>query len=117
MNSSRLGREGEDRAVELLRESGLSIVERNFRWRSGEVDIIAMDGETLVFVEVKSWSTMGIENLAYGVDAEKQARIIETANYFLSLNRQYEHRAIRFDVIFVAKRAVTHLASAFMETV
>ena len=116
-NKAGLGKKGEDRAVEALTAAGMSIIARNFRSRQGEIDIIALDGETLVFAEVKAWSAYGIENLAYSINPKKQSRIIETANYFLSIYRQYNGRAIRFDVVFVDKEAVTHLASAFMERV
>ena len=116
-NRTDLGKKGEDKAVETLKTAGMSIIARNFRSRQGEIDIIALDGETLVFVEVKAWSVYGIENLSYSINPKKQNRIIETANYFLSINRQYNGRAIRFDVVFVGKEAVTHLASAFMERV
>ena len=112
-----LGKEGEDRAAKALEEAGMGIIARNFRWRKGEIDIIALDGETLTFVEVKAWSAFGIENLAYGISRGKRHRIIETAKYFLSTHRQYYRRAVRFDVVFVGREAVTHLASAFMETV
>jgi putative endonuclease len=109
------GKQGEDRAVETLEAAGMSIITRNFRSRQGEIDIIALDGETLVFTEVKAWSTLGIENLSSSLNVKKQGRIIETAKYFLTTHRQYYGKAIRFDVIFVGKKAVTHLASAFME--
>lgn len=112
-----MGKEGEDRAATSLESAGMSIIARNFRWQRGEIDIIALDGETLVFAEVKAWTAYGIENLAYSVGPKKQHRIIETAKYFLSVNRQYYGKAIRFDVVFVSKEAVTHLASAFMERV
>jgi len=95
----------------------MKIIARNFRSLYGEVDIIALDGETIVFVEVKTWSAYGIENLQYSVDRRKQRRIIETAKYFLSVNRKYNGKAVRFDVIFVGKEAITHLADAFMERV
>ena len=111
------GKKGEDRAVQALESAGLSIIARNFRSAAGEIDIIALDKETLVFVEVKAWSAFGIENLAYSISPQKQRRIIETAKYFLSINRQYYGRAIRFDIVFVGKEAVTHLASAFMERI
>jgi putative endonuclease len=112
-----LGKDGENRAVEALKAAGMSIIARNFRSKQGEIDIIALDGETLVFTEVKTWSVYGIENLAFSISPKKQCRIIETAKYFLSIHRQYNGRAIRFDVIFIGKEAVTHLASAFMERV
>jgi putative endonuclease len=116
-NSVSLGKEGENRAAEELQTSGMSIIARNFRSRQGEIDIIALDGETLVFVEVKAYSKFGFENLAYSISPKKQRRIIETAKYFLSINRQYYGRAIRFDVIFIGNEAVSHLASAFTERV
>jgi putative endonuclease len=116
-NSASLGKEGEDRAVEALQAAGMSIIARNFRSRQGEIDIIALDGETLVFAEVKAWSRFGLESLAYSISPKKQRRIIETAKYFLSINRQYYGRAIRFDVVFIGNEAVSHLASAFMERV
>ena len=116
-NSAGLGKKGENRAVEALQAAGMSVIARNFRSRQGEIDIIALDGETLVFVEVKAYSKFGLESLAYSVSQKKQRRIIETAKYFLSINRQYYGRAIRFDVVFIGNEAVSHLASAFMERV
>jgi len=110
-----LGKKGEDRAVEELEAAGMKVIARNFRSQRGEIDIIALDSETLVFVEVKAWSAYGIENLSYSLSPKKRGRIIETAKYFLSIYRQYYGRAIRFDVVFVGNEAVTHLASAFME--
>ena len=116
-DSSGLGKQGEERAVQALESAGLTIIARNFRTRTGEIDIIALDGEVLVFVEVKAWTAYGMENLSYSLNPKKQRRIIETAKYFLSIYRQYYGRAIRFDVVFVGKEAVTHLASAFMERI
>jgi putative endonuclease len=112
-----MGKEGEERAVLALESAGLRIIARNFRSRAGEIDIIALDGETLVFAEVKAWSVYDMESLSYSISTKKQRRIIETAKYFLSVYRQYYGRAIRFDVVFVGKEAVTHLASAFMERI
>jgi putative endonuclease len=114
-HSTKLGKKGEDIVAEKLETDGMSIIARNFRSRRGEIDIIALDGETLVFIEVKAWSVIGMENLSSSLNLKKQGRIIETAKYFLSTHRQYYGRAIRFDVVFVDKKAITHLASAFME--
>ena len=111
------GREGEERAVIALQEAGMQIIERNVRSPRGEIDIVALDGQTIVFVEVKAWSSFGIENLQYSIDSKKQRRIIETAKYFLSVHRKYNGKAVRFDVVFIGKNAVTHLAAAFMESV
>jgi len=117
MHRAGLGKKGEGIAAKALEEAGMSVIARNFRWRRGEIDIIALDGETVVFAEVKTCTAFGMESLTHSVNARKQQRIIETAKYFLGANRQYDCKAIRFDVVFIGKKAVTHLASAFMETV
>ncbi|MDR0502030.1 MAG: YraN family protein [Treponema sp.] len=117
------GKKGEDQAASALETAGMEIITRNFRSKTGEIDIIARDGETIVFVEVKAWSVYGLEDLRYGIDKKKQNKIIKTAKYFLSENRKYNKMAIRFDVVFVNNSEaftgsqITHLASAFMERV
>jgi putative endonuclease len=116
-NNAGLGKTGEGQAAAALEAAGMEIINRNYRSKSGEIDIIAIDGETVVFVEVKTWTAFGIENLQYSIDIKKQNKIIKTAKYFLSENRKYSNMAIRFDVIFVKNNSVTHLASAFMERV
>ena len=111
------GKEGEDLAVAALETAGLEIIARNYRSKTGEIDIIALEGGTIVFVEVKNWSVFGIEDLAYGINAKKQNKIIKTAKFFLLENRKYSNMTIRFDVVFLKNKTVTHLASAFMECV
>ena len=126
MNSStaNLGRAGEETAVIYLEGKGIKILERNFRSRSGEIDIIARDGETVVFVEVKAWSTYGIDALEQSLNSKKRHKIIETSKYFLTVHREYRYMAIRFDVIFVSSgpvgpcaNEITHIESAFTECV
>ena len=117
------GQKGEEQAADALTASGMKIITRNYRAKLpggiglGEVDIIALDKETIVFVEVKTWSSFGMENLQYSLDIKKQRKIIKTAKYFMSENRKYNNMAIRFDVIFVKENSITHLASAFTESV
>jgi len=117
MHRAGLGKEGENRAAQALEAAGMTIIARNFRSQRGEIDIIALDRGILVFIEVKAWSKLGMDNLSYSLSPKKQRRIIETAKYFLSIYRQYYGRAIRFDVVFIGKETVTHLASAFMERI
>jgi putative endonuclease len=106
----------------------MRILASNFRSSRGEVDLIARDGDTLVFVEVKTWASRGFADLEYGVDGEKQRRIIETAKYFLAAHREYNEMSVRFDVVFIEKvplpsaiprngPGIRHLASAFGECV
>ncbi|MDR2741548.1 MAG: YraN family protein [Treponema sp.] len=111
------GREGENRAAAEVEAEGMRIIARNVRSPAGEVDLIALDGDTLVFIEVKAWSVYGIESLSYGINRKKQWRIIETAKYFLSAHREYNSMAVRFDVIFISPEKAIRLESAFMESV
>jgi putative endonuclease len=94
-----LGDKYEDSAVKLLQECGLVLLERNFKGRSGEIDIIAQDGEQLVFVEVRARSNPSFGSAASSVNKQKQRRIVKTAQLFL---QRWPHRAsmsCRFDVI------------------
>jgi putative endonuclease len=117
MNNIDSGKKGEEQAAAALESAGMQIIAKNVRSKTGEVDIVALDGETIVFVEVKAWSAYGMEDLQYGINIKKQRKIIKTAKYFLSENRKYSNMAIRFDVVFIDKNSVTHLASAFTERV
>jgi putative endonuclease len=117
MNNSVSGRNGEEQAAAALEAAGMEIIAKNVRSRSGEIDIVALDGETIVFIEVKAWSVYGMEDLQYGLDLRKQQKIIKTAKYFLLENRKYSKMSIRFDVVFVKNNSITHLASAFTERV
>jgi len=111
------GRAGEAAAASFLEEKGMQILEKNFRFRRGEVDLIALDGDTIVFAEVKTWSAYGIDALEQSLNIKKQQKIIETSKYFLALHRKYKYMAVRYDILFVAPQGITHLASAFMERV
>jgi putative endonuclease len=115
--NARKGRDGEKRAAEALEKKGMRIIATNFHSPKGEVDIIAQDGDIIVFIEVKAWSTYGIGDLQYGINEKKQRRIIETAKYFLAVNRKYNEMTIRFDVIFIGPHVFQHLVSAFTERV
>ena len=116
VRSARRGPEGENLAALALQKKGMRLVGRNIRSQRGEIDLAALDGGVLVFVEVKNWPAYGLENLAYGVNQKKQRRIIETAKYFLAAHREYNDRSIRFDVVFLRPgEPAVHLVSAFTE--
>jgi putative endonuclease len=87
----------EERACELLRSEGYEIVARNWRCRSGEIDIVARDGPVLAFIEVKSRRSAAFGGPEGAVHRAKQQRIIATARTFLSA-AQCE-LPIRFDVV------------------
>ena len=110
------GRLAEDSACRFLEAHGWIIVDRNWRVRSGELDIMAVSGDELAFVEVKSVGAWGAESAEWLVDRRKRRRIIETAQFFLSRHREYNSMRIRFDVILVgADGSCEHLERAFGE--
>jgi putative endonuclease len=94
---------GEEIAVAYLRHKGYSIVERNYRRRFGEIDIIAKDGETVVFVEVKTRKSARFGSPFDAVDLHKQKKMSRVALAYLSSCRLFD-RPARFDVVAVFLR-------------
>ncbi len=99
MANVELGAEAEELACGILRRAGYFIVARNWRTRLGEIDIVARDGDILVFVEVKSRSTSGFGGAEGAVGPAKRRRIIAAAKAFLAANRC--DLASRFDVVAI----------------
>ena len=92
-----MGADAEERAARFLAGRGLAIVARNYRTRFGEIDLIARDGATLVFVEVRLRSSARFGGAAASVDARKRRRIEATARLYLA--RLGAEPPCRFDVI------------------
>jgi putative endonuclease len=97
----RLGDAGERMAARHLRRRGYRIVARNFRDGGGEIDLVAMDGETLVFVEVKTRRDDAAGAPLEAVDARKQERLRRAAQAFAARHRA-ARRAMRFDVVAIS---------------
>lgn len=95
-----LGRAGEDAAVRYLREQGYRILERNFRCRFGEIDLIARDGDMLVFIEVKTRRSQTFGPPAMAVTAAKQRHLIKASQVFMSRAGR-QHDVCRFDVVTI----------------
>lgn len=120
MNNRALGTQGEARAAAYLTAHGYAICACNFRVRSGEIDIIADDHGTLVFVEVKTRRGTQYGTPAQAVDFRKRNKIVQTAYWYLR-QRQIDHRPCRFDVIEVyavpsGDWQVRHIKGAFEAT-
>ena len=118
----RLGRMAEDLVASRLAGAGWRVLERNVRTRSGEIDLIGLDGRTLVFVEVKAGrrgSDYGPVNPAHSVGPRKQARIRRLAREWLATRRAPSGVAgYRFDVVGVSfgggsAADVDHIRNAF----
>lgn len=95
-----LGRRGEDLACAELERRGCAIVARGYRTRFGEIDIVARDGETTVFVEVKTRAGDDFGGAAAAVTPWKQRRLTRMAIDYLSRHRLHD-RPCRFDVVTV----------------
>ena len=96
----KFGKFGEDLAGRYLKKMGYQVICRNYRTRFGEIDIIAKDADTIVFVEVKSRRTSTFGHPKYSITHKKQERISKTALYYLKENNQSNCRA-RFDVVTI----------------
>jgi putative endonuclease len=94
-----LGRGGEDAAVAYLEKNGYRILARGFRFLRGEIDIIARDGKTIIFLEVKTRAGAGFGSPEEAVTASKQRRIRRMAEGFLMKGRIATDTPCRFDVI------------------
>ncbi|MFZ5633877.1 MAG: YraN family protein [Bacillota bacterium] len=95
-----LGRAGEDAAVHYLRKKGLRIVQRNFRCRLGELDIIARDGSSLVFIEVRTVAGSAFGTAQESVDRKKRIKLRQVAMYYIQ-SGNVGNLPMRFDVIAV----------------
>ncbi len=110
-SARRAGAEAEERAARFLERRGLEIVARNYRTRLGEIDLVARDGATLVFVEVRMRSCSRYGGAAASVGWRKRARIEAAARQFLS--RLARVPPCRFDVVAVEGDAPEWLRGAF----
>jgi putative endonuclease len=110
------GTVGEAAAARYLTERGYHVLERNFRCRGGEIDLIALDGGTLVFIEVKLRRTLARGSPLEAVTPLKQARVRKAAQQYLGFCGRVFGR-IRFDVICIMKTPkttdITHMKAAF----
>ena len=112
MNKRQIGSIGEDMAVEFLKSRGVKILERNYQNRFGEIDIIGMEDNTLLFIEVKYRKN---ESFGYPLEAvgfAKREKIRKMARFFLNENHYY-HYNIRFDCIGIIGSQIEWIKGAF----
>ncbi len=101
----------EDRAARFLAERGLRIVERNYHCRLGEIDLVAAEGATLVFVEVRLRSDARHGGALESISARKRSRIVAAARHYLM--RLGREPACRFDVVALEEGPPAWLRGAF----
>ena len=99
MNTHALGVQGEDMACRWIVMHGGVVLERNFRFRGGEIDIIAKDDDYICFVEVKYRTGMDYGDAADAVDIRKQKKLSRGCDFYLLKHSLGEFTPVRFDVI------------------
>lgn len=95
-----LGRRGEELAAKYLQKSGYKILELNYRGRLGEIDLVAEDGDCLIFVEVKTRSSLAFGHPFESINSRKQRQMIRVAREYLA-EHGAEERVCRFDAVSV----------------
>jgi len=115
----RLGPAGERAAARFLQQLGYRILARSHRQRLGEIDLIALDGDCLVFVEVKTWSSSDDGDPSLAVDRSKQEKLSRAALVYLKRRGLLEQQC-RFDVVSIVwpagqgcRPTIRHFPSAF----
>ena len=114
MNNIEKGKLGEEIALKYIISKGGKIIERNYRTKIGDIDLIAKLNGELVFVEVKSRSNINYGYPSESVDYKKKRKITNVAKYYI-LDNSLENLSIRFDVIeiYLNEKKINHIANAF----
>ncbi len=112
-NKRKTGSHYEELAANYLKRQGYEILERNYRDRLGEIDIIAMEGKYLVFAEVKYRRNLKSGYPEEAVSRQKQQRIRHTAAYYLYRHGYDEETPCRFDVVSIAGDNICLFRDAF----
>lgn len=100
ISSSRtVGNTAEQIALDYLLSQNLCLLDRNFHCRLGEIDLIMLDNDCLVFIEVRYRKANSFGSAAASVDRRKQRKLIKAASYYLGRHRRLGDRTIRFDVV------------------
>lgn len=113
MNTRKKGAEYEGIAIKYLRGQGITILERNYRNRKGEVDIVGKDGEYTVFFEVKYRKNSASGYPAEAVNYGKQKNICMVADYYRMIHKMGETAPVRYDVVAICGGEITWYKNAF----
>jgi putative endonuclease len=115
-NQRKWGKTAEDLAAHFLEQSGLKILERNFRFKRGEIDLIAEEGEELVFIEVKARRSNTFGAPEDAVTEKKQEQVHAVAEGYL-FRHDIDDRPCRFDIVAIEyrnlKAEIRHIRDAF----
>ncbi|WP_261816640.1 YraN family protein [Vibrio gallicus] len=102
LSKFKIGQQYETQALQFLQGQGLTLVERNFRAKCGEIDLIMLENDEIIFVEVKYRSHTNFGVASESVTRAKQSKLIKTAQIWLSTNKKSAHHTyFRFDVVTI----------------
>lgn len=118
MDTLTRGKDAEDRACQYLQSRGLQLLQRNYRSRRGEIDLILQDKDSLVFVEVRYRSHSRFGSAVESVDRRKQSRLIACAQHYMLTHADNCQQPCRFDVVSIMGpgAAVEWIPNAFSAT-
>ena len=102
MDSSTRGKDAEIRAWQYLQARGLQLLQRNYRSRRGEIDLVMQDTDSLVFVEVRYRRQSQFGTALESVDRRKQLRLIACARHYMQAHPQVARKPCRFDVVSIS---------------
>lgn len=113
----RTGKLAEGIAADFLKKQGIKILDKNFHSRFGEIDLIALDGEYLVFIEVRYRKNEFHMAVVETIDHHKCKKIISTSAWYLTQHRKYQAHVCRYDVIgitgVIEQPAIEWIKNAF----
>jgi len=114
MQASKIGSFGENLALNYLQNKGYVLLEKNYRFGHKEIDLILQDGETIVFVEVKTRSTIRFGTPAEAITPAKRHNLLVAAEAFITKKHLYD-RPARFDVLEIdlSEHTIHHILNAF----
>lgn len=113
INKRELGKMKEKQAIDLLKMNGYLLLTTNYYTKFGEIDIVAMDGQTLVFVEVKYRSNERFGLPEEAVDVRKRFRICQSARVYIMKQGISEYTPCRFDVVIIIGNQAKIIKDAF----
>ena len=113
MNTREIGSVYEDLACEHLEAAGMQVIARNYRVKIGEIDIVARDGQELVFVEVKYRADLDFGGAEYAIPLSKQRKIRRVAQWFMNQHHIPADAFCRFDAVLVNGTDVIHVKNAW----
>ncbi len=107
------GQQAEELVCQHLQKEGLKLIDRNYRCRLGEIDLIMQEANDLIFIEVRYRENIFFGNGAESVTRTKQNKLIKAASYYLQQQKLHESINCRFDVVSLSSRGLEWIKNAF----